>query len=313
MLASIPSPSSSVIELGPLTLRAYGLMIALGVVAAVWLAQKRWSARGGDPDDISTLALWAVPAGLIGARLYHVLTDWRFDEGFAEPFKIWEGGLGIPGGMALGVIVGLWVIRRNGWNQARMLDAVVPGLPLAQAIGRWGNWFNQELFGGPSDLPWAVEIDPEYAARAGHPGVETFHPTFLYESLWNVGLTLALIYIDRTGKLRRGALLAVYVVGYLVARLWLETVRIDPATEVGGVRINIWMSIIGIAIAGGWLLLRGRRPEDQLDDAVPGSDDPDSDLAEDSDDADSGDAGVGVEEVEVTPPVDGVSKPIEGV
>ncbi|MEM8708379.1 MAG: prolipoprotein diacylglyceryl transferase family protein, partial [Actinomycetota bacterium] len=116
MLASIPSPSESFIELGPLTLRAYGLMIALGVVAAVWLAQKRWSAQGGDPDDISTIALWAVPAGLIGARLYHVLTDWRFDEGLAQPFKIWEGGLGIPGGMAAGVLVGLWVIRRNGWD-----------------------------------------------------------------------------------------------------------------------------------------------------------------------------------------------------
>ena len=313
MLASIPSPSSSVIELGPLTLRAYGLMIALGVVAAVWLAQKRWSARGGDPDDISTLALWAVPAGLIGARLYHVLTDWRFDEGWAEPFKIWEGGLGIPGGMAAGVLVGLWVIRRNGWDQAKMLDAVVPGLPLAQAIGRWGNWFNQELFGGPSDLPWAVEIDPEYAADAGHAGVETFHPTFLYESLWNFGLTLALIAIDRTGKLRRGGLLAVYVVGYLVARLWLETIRIDPATEVGGVRINIWMSIIGIAIAGGWLLLRGRRPEDQVDDADDDSTEAADDSAEGGDGTDSGDAGVGVEEVEVTPPVDGVSKPIEGV
>ncbi|MEO0493609.1 MAG: prolipoprotein diacylglyceryl transferase, partial [Actinomycetota bacterium] len=183
MLASIPSPSESVIELGPLTLRAYGLMIGFGVIAAVLLAQKRWSARGGDADDISTIALWAVPAGLVGARAYHVLTDWRFDEGWAEPFKIWEGGLGIPGGMAAGVLVGLWVIRRNGWDQAKLLDAIVPSLPLAQAIGRWGNYFNQELFGGPSDLPWAVEIDPDIAAEAGHPGVETFHPTFLYESL----------------------------------------------------------------------------------------------------------------------------------
>ncbi len=286
MLASIPSPSEGVLELGPLTIRAYGLMIALGVVAAVLLAQRRWAARGGDPEDIATIAMWAVPAGLIGSRVYHVLTDWRFDEGWAEPFKIWEGGLGIPGGMAAGVLVGLWVIRRNGWDRPGLLDAIVPGLPLAQAVGRWGNWFNQELFGGPSDLPWAVEIDADKAADAGHPGVETFHPTFLYESLWNLGLAGFLIWLDRTGRIRRGWLLAVYVVGYLVARLWLETIRIDPATEVGGVRINIWMSIVGITIAGGLLLWRG--------------------LARNS-----GDAGGGVEEVEVTPTVDGASEPIE--
>ncbi|HAB58059.1 MAG TPA: prolipoprotein diacylglyceryl transferase, partial [Acidimicrobiaceae bacterium] len=236
MLASIPSPSESVIELGPLTLRAYGVMIAFGVMAGVLLSQRRWTARGGNPDDISTIALWAVPAGLVGARAYHVLTDWRFDEGWAQPFKIWEGGLGIPGGIAAGVLVGLWLIRRNGWDQPTLLDAIVPGLPLAQAIGRWGNYFNQELFGRPSELPWAVEIGPDAAASAGHRGVETFHPTFLYESLWNLGLTLFLVRVDRTGKLRRGALLAVYVVGYLVARLWLETIRVDPATEVGGVR-----------------------------------------------------------------------------
>jgi prolipoprotein diacylglyceryl transferase len=279
ILASFPSPSSEAIELGPLTLRAYGLAIAFGVLAAVWLGQKRWTAVGGDPDDISRIAMWAVPAGLIGARLYHVLTDWRFDEGFAAPFKIWEGGLGIPGGMAAGVIVGLWVVRRNGWDQGKLLDAVVPGLPLAQAIGRIGNWFNQELFGGPTDLPWAVEIDVEHRPEE-YLTAETFHPTFLYEAVWNLGLVVFLIWLGATRRLRSGALLAVYVVGYLVARLWLETVRVDPATEIAGVRVNIWMSIVGIALAGGWLLLRGRRP-------------------------DSDDTGAGVEEIEVTVPDDG--------
>lgn len=257
ILASFPSPSSESIELGPLTLQAYGLAIAFGVLAAVWLAQRRWSAVGGDPDDITKIAMWAVPAGLLGARLYHVLTDWRFDEGFAEPFKIWEGGLGIPGGIAAGVLVGVWIIHREGWNRPLLLDAVVPALPLAQAIGRIGNWFNQELFGGPTDLPWAVEIAPEHRP-AEYLDVETFHPTFLYEALWNLGLVVFLIWLDGTRKLRTGALFAVYVVGYLIARLWLETVRIDPATEIAGVRINIWMSIVGIAIAGGWLLVRGR-------------------------------------------------------
>jgi prolipoprotein diacylglyceryl transferase len=258
MLASIPSPPSNVIELGPISLRAYGLMIALGVIAAVLVSQKRWTARGGDPDDITAVAMWAVPAGLIGSRVYHVFTDWRFDEGWAEPFKIWEGGLGIPGGMAAGILTAIWLIRRNSWDQRSLLDAMVPSLPLAQAIGRLGNWFNQELFGGPSDLPWAVEIDDRYAAAAGYPDADTFHPTFLYESLWNLGLFGFLVWVDRGGKIRRGGLVAVYVVGYAVARIWLETVRIDAATEIGGLRVNIWMSIVGIAVAGGWLLVRGR-------------------------------------------------------
>lgn len=257
ILASFPSPPSEAIEFGPLTLRAYGLAIALGVLAAVWLAQRRWVAAGGDPDDISRIAMWAVPAGLIGARLYHVVTDWRFDEGIAEPFKIWEGGLGIPGGMAAGVLAALWIIKREGWDRASLLDAAVPSLPLAQAIGRFGNWFNQELFGGPTDLPWGVEIDPEHRPEE-FAGSDAFHPTFLYESLWNLGLVAFLIWLGATGRLRKGALLAVYVVGYLTARLWLETVRVDPATELAGIRINIWMSVAGIIVAGGWLLRNGR-------------------------------------------------------
>jgi len=258
MFASIPSPPSNVIELGPISLRAYGLMIALGVVAAVLVSQKRWVARGGDPDDISAVAMWAVPAGLVGSRVYHVFTDWRFDEGWAEPFKIWEGGLGIPGGVAAGIFAALWLIRRNGWDRRNLLDAMVPSLPLAQAIGRLGNWFNQELFGSPSDLPWAVEIDARYAARAGYPDADTFHPTFLYESLWNLGLFGVLVWVDRSGKIRQGGLVAVYVVGYAAVRIWLETVRIDPATEIGGLRVNIWMSIVALSVAGGWLVVRGR-------------------------------------------------------
>ena len=278
IFASFPSPPSESIELGPLTLRAYGLAIALGVLAGVWLAQKRWKATGGDPEDISRIAMWAVPAGLVGARLYHVITDWRFDEGWAEPFKIWEGGLGIPGGIAAGVLMALWIIHREGLDRPRLLDAAVPSLPLAQAIGRLGNWFNQELFGGPTDLPWAVEIDPENRP-ARYLDAETFHPTFLYEALWNLALVVFIIWVGKTRRVRTGALLAVYVVGYLTARLWLETVRVDPATEIAGVRINIWVSLIGIAVAGGWLLLRGR----------PGSDDPDA----------------GIETVEVAVPDDG--------
>jgi prolipoprotein diacylglyceryl transferase len=284
LLASIPSPSSESIDIGPLSFRAYGLMIALGVMAAVWLSQKRWQAAGGDPDDISRLAMWAVPAGLIGARLYHVITDWRFSDGWAAPFKIWEGGLGIPGGIAAGVLVGIWYVRRQGWDLPTMLDAVVPALPLAQAIGRLGNWFNQELFGGPTDLPWALEIDPQHRPPE-YIDQPTFHPTFLYEALWNLALVGVLIWLGRSGRLRKGALLAVYVFGYLVARLWLETVRIDEATEIAGLRVNIWMSLVGIVLSGGWLLLRGR--PDPVD---AGSSD---------------DTGSGVEGVEMTLPDDG--------
>ena len=197
-IASIPSPPSNGLSLGPLELRAYGVMIALGVLAAVWLSRRRWEARGGDPDQISRIALWAVPAGLIGARLYHVITDWKKFQsaGWPEIFAIWNGGLGIPGGMAAGILVGVWMARRQHMNQGEVIAAVVPGLPLAQAIGRLGNWFNQELFGSPTELPWGLEIDVAHRP-AQYLDVETFHPTFLYEAVWNLLLCGLLVSIDR--------------------------------------------------------------------------------------------------------------------
>lgn len=268
VVASIPSPSSGSISIGPLELRAYGLMIALGVVAAVWLGQRRWAARGGDPDDIASIAMWAVPAGLVGARLYHVATDWRRYQGaWLDAVKIWEGGLGVPGGMALGVAVGLVVARRRGIRLPVILDAVTPALPLAQAIGRWGNWFNQELFGGPTDLPWGLEIDPG-RRPAEHLDAATFHPTFLYESLWNLALCLVLIRLDRSGRLRSGRLFAAYVLGYFVVRLGMEALRTDPASLVLGLRINVWTSLIGIVV-GGWFVFRGRRVEGEEPDLRP--------------------------------------------
>lgn len=259
-LASIPSPSTN--RLGPFHM--YGLMIALGVLAAVELGRKRWRDRGGNADDVYAIAFLAVPAGLIGARIYHVLTDWRSYQGrWADAFKIWDGGLGIPGGIALGVAVGVWVAHRRGWRVSVGLDALVPGLPLAQAIGRLGNWWNQELFGRPSTLPWAVEIDPvnrplQYVAYS------TFQPTFLYEMLWNLALCGFLLWIDRRRVLRPGNLLPLYVGIYFVGRLWIEALRIDTASMIGPFRINIWMSIIGIAGAVVVLAIRGvrRRPDD---------------------------------------------------
>jgi prolipoprotein diacylglyceryl transferase len=259
VLASIPSPGSNSIEIGPLDLRAYGVMIALGVFAAIWLGQRRWVARGGHPDDIGAIAVWAVPAGLVGARLYHVITDWRRFEGrWEDAVKLWEGGLGIPGGMALGMLVGVVVARRRHMDVRGALDAVVPALPLAQAIGRLGNWFNQELYGRPTDLPWGLEIDPG-KRPAAYPDEDTFHPTFLYEMIWNLGLVALLIWIDRRGVLRKGHLVGVYMAGYAVGRLWIEALRVDPASELWGIRINIW-TMGALLVAGIVVILTGLRP-----------------------------------------------------
>jgi prolipoprotein diacylglyceryl transferase len=230
----------------------------------VELGRARWRARGGNPEDLYNIAMWAVPAGLIGARLYHVLTDWRSYEGrWLDALKIWQGGLGIPGGMALGIAVGVWAARRRGARLPSILDAVVPALPLAQAIGRLGNWWNQELFGRPTSLPWGVRIDAVHRPLE-YIGATTFHPTFLYEMLWNLALCGALIAVDRRRVLRPGNILPLYVLGYFVGRLWIEALRVDTASIIFGLRVNIWLSILGI---GGSLLtfaIRGfrRRPGD---------------------------------------------------
>ena len=266
---SIPSPNSNSISIGPLELQAYGLMIALGVLAAVELARRRFAQRGLDPDDMSAIALWAVPAGLIGARLYHVITDWRRfaeDDGWFEAVRIWNGGLGIPGGIIAGVLGGVLVARRRGVPIAEGIDAAIPGIPLAQAIGRLGNWFNQELFGEPTTAPWALEIDPQHRP-AGYVEFETFHPTFAYEALWNLALVGFLLWIDKRRVLRPGYLLAVYIAGYALGRLWVELLRIDPASLILGVRVNVWMSIIAFTGAVAVLAFSGRRrPEDDADE-----------------------------------------------
>jgi prolipoprotein diacylglyceryl transferase len=268
VMGSIPSPDTNQIVLGPINLRAYGVLIAVGVLAGVWLARRRWAARGGDPEDITTIALWAVPAGLIGARLYHVITDWRsyFPDRPADAIAIWQGGLGIPGGILAGVLVGLVVARRLGIRVAPAMDAVAPALPLAQAIGRLGNWFNQELFGRPTELPWGLEIDP--ARRPdGYETFSTFHPTFLYEGLWNLALMALLIAVDRRRLLRPGNVFALYVGGYFLGRLWIEALRIDTASIVLGLRVNLWVSLLAVGTVVVVLAVRGlRRRVDDSDE-----------------------------------------------
>ena len=248
LFGALPSPSANSLSIGPLELRAYGLMIALGALTAVAWSRRRHAARGGDPEDMSTIALWAIPAGLVGSRLYHVATDWRSFQGRWEDVPaLWQGGLGIPGGLMAGVTVGVLVARRRGLSMAGAMDVMVPTIPVAQAIGRWGNWFNQEVFGRPTDLPWALEIDAAHRP-SGYSEPATFHPTFLYEGLWNVVLAVFLVRIERRGVLRPGYLVGLWVFGYGLGRLWVEALRVDQASLIVGVRVNTWMALAAIAV-----------------------------------------------------------------
>ncbi|WP_431893365.1 prolipoprotein diacylglyceryl transferase [Nonomuraea sp. bgisy101] len=254
-LASIPSPSQGVWYLGPIPIRAYALCIVLGVIVAVWISERRWRARGGTPGTIVDIAVPAVIFGLIGGRLYHVITDWQLyfgDRAPNEPYEalfIWNGGLGIWGAIALGG-VGVWLAcRKRGLSLSAVADTVAPGIAFAQAIGRWGNYFNQELFGGPTTLPWGLEIEPGKAGTIeGYTGL--YHPTFLYESLWNVVLGFVLIWVGKRFALRHGRLFALYVAGYTLGRFWIEGLRVDPVGGVDhavhflGLRINQWTALV---------------------------------------------------------------------
>jgi prolipoprotein diacylglyceryl transferase len=266
ILLSIPSPGDNSIGVGPLELRAYGLTIAIGVVVAAGIARRRWAARGGSGDDIAALAVWAVPAGLVGARLYHVITDLhRFEGRWWHAPAVWEGGLGIPGGLVAGVLTGAWIAHRRGLPVATLLDVVAPAIPVGQAIGRLGNWFNQELFGGPTGLPWGLEIDAAHRP-AGFEDVATFHPTFLYEAAWNLALAALLVAIERRWRPRPGELFAGYVAGYAAGRFWVESMRIDPATELLGIRVNLWVSGVTLLAASAWFVVVRARGSGQTGD-----------------------------------------------
>ncbi|PJE98485.1 prolipoprotein diacylglyceryl transferase [Streptomyces carminius] len=301
-LAFIPSPSSGEIVLGPIPLRGYAFCIIAGVFAAVWLGGRRWVARGGQPGTVADIAVWAVPFGLVGGRLYHVVTDYQlyFGEGrnWVDALKIWEGGLGIWGAIALGA-VGAWIAcRLRGIPLPAYADAIAPGIALAQAIGRWGNWFNQELYGRPTDLPWAVRIDN--GVDAG-----TFHPTFLYESLWCLLVAALVIWADRRFRLGHGRAFALYVAGYTVGRFWIEYLRIDEAHEFLGLRLNNWTSIAVFLAAVLYLVVSARRRPGREDVVEPVPDKPtgddgktegktgdgSTDAADDTDAAEDTDAG----------------------
>jgi prolipoprotein diacylglyceryl transferase len=302
---SIPSPSDGTLEIGPLSIHAYGLMIALGVVAAVWLTGRRLEAKGGGTrDDASYMAVRAVIAGVIGARLYHVITDWSsFQDDLLKIVKIWKGGLGIPGGLIAGIAVGWWATKRRGVDPRIMAQAAAPAIPLAQAIGRWGNWFNQELFGKATTLPWGLEIDAD-KIPLGYAPDTLFHPTFLYESLWNFALAGLLIVLDKRFKIRPPRLMAMFVIGYGVGRFWVEGLRIDAADQVAGLRWNQWMAVIAVVGGLAYLLLTRGRADDPApaDDDVPAEDgEPDEPVEPDepldaADAAEDGELGSGADE-----------------
>ena len=261
-LASIPSPSSGTLELGPLTVHMYGLMLLAGIAVCIWITGTRWVHRGGDWDLIFRLAVWGVVAGIVGARLYHLATSWdEVPDEWWGPLAIWRGGLGVWGGIGLGVIVGAFIAYRAGANVPVLLDCVAPGLLAAQAIGRIGNWWNQELYGKPTDLPWGLEIDPQHRPEA-YPFDSTFHPTFLYELLWNLLALVILLLVERRWRPRPPSIFVLYIALYCFGRLWIEQLRVDPSHELLGLRLNTFVAAAGFVIATVlfiWLQVRERR------------------------------------------------------
>lgn len=301
--ATIPSPANGVWHIGPFPLRGYALCIILGIVVAIWIGEKRWQARGGTLGEVQDVALWAVPFGLVGARLYHVATDWEkyfgADGSPVDALYVWHGGLGIWGGVGLGA-VGAWIgARRKGIKLEPMLDALAPGVLVAQAIGRWGNWFNQELYGRPTDLPWGLEIDEanwqclvdgqqtagQYCGTAfGGPYADgtVFHPTYLYECLWNLAAFALIIWLDRRYRLGHGKVMAIYVMAYTLGRGWIEYIRVDNVQleDVLGLRFNVWTSIVLFVLAAAYLLWSvrnrpGREESVYVDGRTPARSGPD--------------------------------------
>lgn len=276
MFAAIPPPPGQDLHLGPLTVRWYGVVIVAGIVIGTVWSARRWKDRGGEPDDIYGVALWAVPLGILGARIYHVITDnqlYRDDP--INALKITTGGLGIPGGI-IGGALGIFIAaRRHRLSLPVLFDTVAPAIALGQAIGRWGNWFNQEIFGPPTTLPWALEVDPQFRPSE-YIRSATFHPTVLYESLWSLLLCCALVWIDRRHRQRPGRLFALYLAGYTFGRFWIELLRTDHANVILGLRVNNWTSLTVFLCAVAYLVATRNKPcpdhpspyvPDQLPDA----------------------------------------------
>jgi prolipoprotein diacylglyceryl transferase len=259
VVASIPSPDNGVVDVGPLPLHVYGLLLAVGVLVAAWIAERRWVARGGDVKTFNDMAIWIVIGGVVGARVYHVISDYQlFTDDWLRAFQIWKGGLSIWGVLGGGAIAVIVMTRIKHVETLVLFDCIAPGLLAAQALGRWGNYANQELFGGPTDLPWGLEISPANRP-AGYQNVETFHPTFLYESLYCLFLLGVLLLVERRFRLRKGQALALYLATYTFGRFFFEHLRVDPANDIFGVRINSWVSAIVCILSIAWFVWLSRR------------------------------------------------------
>jgi prolipoprotein diacylglyceryl transferase len=282
-VASIPSPSTAVWHLGALPIRAYALCIVLGIIVACYVMERRMRARGAPPYAVLDVAVWAVPFGIVGARIYHVITSPQayFGDGGhpLDAFKIWEGGLGVWGSVAGGA-VGAWLAARQmGVPLTFLADTLAPGLALAQAVGRLGNWFNNELYGRQTSLPWGLkvhEMDPNDPGKAlvdadGNPVLKagTFHPTFLYELIWDVGVAVLVWLVDRKYKLGRGRAFALYAMAYTAGRAWIEALRVDEANHFLGVRLNVWTALV-VFVAALVYFLRVRGPQEFLVPAAGG-------------------------------------------
>jgi phosphatidylglycerol---prolipoprotein diacylglyceryl transferase len=270
-VAFLPSPHQGVWHLGPFPIRAYALCIIAGVIVAIWVGDRRWVARGGQHGTVGDVAVWAVPFGLVGGRLYHVITDPELYFGAGKDpvasLYIWRGGLGIWGAIALGALGAFIGCRRHGVKFRAYADALAPGIALAQAIGRWGNWFNQELYGKPTSLPWGLEIDP--AHRGDLQQYATFQPTFLYESLWDLGVAGVVIWADRKFRLGFGRAFAVYAMAYTAGRVWIEYLRVDPVNHIFGLRLNVWTSIVVFVAAAAYFILSSRSHPGRETDVEP--------------------------------------------
>jgi len=270
-IAYLPSPDQGVWYVGPVPVRAYALFILLGVAVAIVLGERRWRARGGHRGTVADVATVVVPAGIVGARLYHVVTSPQpyLDDPLSALY-VWQGGLGIPGAIAGGTLAAVLVARRRGISTTAFVDAVGPCVAVAQAIGRLGNWFNQELFGRPTTLPWGLEIDPDNPDAV--PGAEAYHPTFLYEALWNLGVFALVVWADRRWRLGGGRVFALYVAGYAAGRFWVEGLRIDDAESWFGLRLNQYVALVALVLALLYFWLRRGAPREtdvERDPSVP--------------------------------------------
>lgn len=263
VIGYIPSPRTGVVNLGPLQLHMYGVTLLVAILVCIWLTTRRWTALGGDRDLVTRVAVWGVAFGVLGARLYHDVTSWSEvpTPKWQGMFEVWKGGLGVWGGIFLGTVVGAIIVRRAGANVALFMDAAAPGLLLAQGIGRIGNWWNQELYGKPTTLPWALKIDPAHLPTdPKYIAYSTFHPTFLYELIWNLVGVAVLLYVGRRFRINPPGLFALYVAWYCFGRFFEELLRIDPAHHIAGLRLNAWVSAILFVASVVYFVLHQRRP-----------------------------------------------------